>query len=307
MDKTSAFDWNDDRAVGYVKKSLPHFNNARAATDAYAACDALAKGLDQVKDGLRPRGDGGAISAFNRLLQDGLPSDGRRWLVAQRSLSELAHFEPLIQNEETLKQSLDYQPGAPVPDPLRGKAEREHRQFRNAYGRWQTDPTNDHQAAVLKKLGVLLYEVRSNIMHGGKLRSTRDREVAEVVRPVLCELADAILAFPSRRLAVYGTLRPGREDHHVLSAIQGIWNRAWIEGHLFEARGLPAFRPDSRDSEPATRHGIDLLESPTLVDKWPQLDEFEGSGYRRSLVVVYREDDSATVANVYEYVGDRDR
>ena len=301
MDGSGPFDWSDERAVRYVGASLPHFNRAKDASNALAACELLFKGLEQVKDGYGPR-DGGEISAFTSLIQDALPVKDQQWLVARPSLHKLADFEPLIQNGDVLRSAPDYGgPGSQMSDPLRSKAEKEHRQFRNAHCIWQAERSEGHRAAVLKKLGILLYEVRSHITHGVKQQSRRDHEVAEIVLPVLREFTAAILGFPSRRLAVYGTLRRDGENHDVLSGIQGSWHAVQIGGLLFESDGLPALTLAPPGSESGTWLDVELLEGSALVDEWPRLDEFEGSGYRRCLAVVTREDGSATVAYVYEH------
>ena len=37
------------------------------------------------------------------------------------------------------------------------------------------------------------------------------------------------------RLAVYGTLAPGRPNHHQLSALSGRWSEGHVRGQLHEA------------------------------------------------------------------------
>ncbi|PTQ12395.1 gamma-glutamylcyclotransferase [Sphingomonas oleivorans] len=89
------------------------------------------------------------------------------------------------------------------------------------------------------------------------------------------------------RLAVYGTLAPGRPNHHQLAGLEGQWRKGMVRGRLVEggwgsALGYPGLILDA--------HGdaieVQLFESPDLPAHWQRLDEFEGSGYRRVTVAV---------------------
>jgi gamma-glutamylcyclotransferase (GGCT)/AIG2-like uncharacterized protein YtfP len=112
--------------------------------------------------------------------------------------------------------------------------------------------------------------------------------------------------FRSRHtLAVYGTLAPGRSNHHVVAPLGGEWTDGVVEGDLFPVGwgatlGYPAFRP--RAGGPSV--AVQLLTTPELADAWPALDRFEGPGYRRILVPVFApgppdERRLLTVANLY--------
>jgi len=53
-----------------------------------------------------------------------------------------------------------------------------------------------------------------------------------------------------RKLFIYGTLAPGKENHHVLSALSGDWQPATVRGTLVNAgwgagRGCPGLIPAS--------------------------------------------------------------
>ena len=89
------------------------------------------------------------------------------------------------------------------------------------------------------------------------------------------------------RLAVYGTLAPGRSNHHQLAGLSGRWRTGTVRGRLFAsgwgaALGYPGLVLDE--------HGdaveVQLFESPDLPAHWRRLDEFEGSGYQRVAVAV---------------------
>lgn len=91
----------------------------------------------------------------------------------------------------------------------------------------------------------------------------------------------------SHRLAVYGTLAPGRPNHHVLAPLGGAWADGVVEGELRrvgwgDALGYPALVP--RAGGPAVE--VQVLTSPALATAWHDLDAFEGPDYRRILVPV---------------------
>jgi gamma-glutamylcyclotransferase (GGCT)/AIG2-like uncharacterized protein YtfP len=91
----------------------------------------------------------------------------------------------------------------------------------------------------------------------------------------------------SGRLAVYGTLAPGRVNHHQLAGLSGRWIEGTVRGHLHEAGwgaylGYPAIVLD--DGGPKV--GVQLFESSDLPEHWDRLDAFEGLAYRRSVTAV---------------------
>ena len=101
------------------------------------------------------------------------------------------------------------------------------------------------------------------------------------------------LGFESRsmttdhRLATYGTLAPGRMNHHQLEVLVGTWTTGTTRGRLVEmglgaALGYPAVVLDeSGDALP-----VHLFISPHLFAYRSRLDAFEGAEYRRGEVMV---------------------
>ena len=84
------------------------------------------------------------------------------------------------------------------------------------------------------------------------------------------------------RLATYGTLAPGRTNHHQLADLQGTWQRGTVRGRLIEAGwgaklGFPGMVLDPAGDSIE----LDIFESADLPGHWQRLDEFEGVGYRR--------------------------
>lgn len=98
------------------------------------------------------------------------------------------------------------------------------------------------------------------------------------------------------RLAVYGSLGPGRPNHHVLEPLGGRWFEGTVRGRLVDegwgaAMGYPGIVLD--DDAPAV--DVWVLESDRLRDFWARLDEFEGPGYKRTDVEVESEAGHVTV------------
>lgn len=111
-------------------------------------------------------------------------------------------------------------------------------------------------------------------------------------------LLEELLEHPAERLAVYGTLAPGEENHHVIAVIRGTWEKGWVPGVLGRIGPYPAFR--WRPS--GTPILVQVLSSPRLPSHWASLDRFEGASYRRILAPVTISAEKVQVANIYEGV-----
>jgi gamma-glutamylcyclotransferase (GGCT)/AIG2-like uncharacterized protein YtfP len=102
------------------------------------------------------------------------------------------------------------------------------------------------------------------------------------------------------RLATYGTLSPGRVNHHELAGLSGNWRIGTVRGKLTEggwgsAFGFPALILDPLG--PVV--DVFVFESSDLPSHWARLDEFEGSAYRR-VVTQVRTAEGEQSANIYE-------
>ena len=89
------------------------------------------------------------------------------------------------------------------------------------------------------------------------------------------------------RFATYGTLAPGRVNHHQLAGLKGRWRQGTVRGRLVDAGwgaalGYPGLVLDPLG--PVVE--VHLFESSDLPDHWPRLDAFEGTGYRRVVTQV---------------------
>ena len=101
-------------------------------------------------------------------------------------------------------------------------------------------------------------------------------------------------------LFVYGTLAPGKPNHHVMQDIPGQWQPATLKGHLHDAGWgaefvCPGMVP-SEDGEPVAGF---VLTSDQLTHHWARLDEYEGDGYQRTTVEVTTDTGEPIEAQVY--------
>lgn len=101
-------------------------------------------------------------------------------------------------------------------------------------------------------------------------------------------------------LFVYGTLAPGKPNHHELAMIDGEWQSAIITGHLVEqgwgaSMGYPGIVP----CESGNQVKGFVLSSQELTEHWPRLDDFEGEGYERVLIKAMLSNGSEIDAYVY--------
>jgi gamma-glutamylcyclotransferase (GGCT)/AIG2-like uncharacterized protein YtfP len=106
-----------------------------------------------------------------------------------------------------------------------------------------------------------------------------------------------------QRLATYGTLAPGRPNHHQLDGLEGRWVKGHVDGMLVDAGwgaslGYPALVLDPAGSA----IGVDVFESVDLPAHWARLDTFEGPGYERVVTTVHMPSGDAA-AFIYVLVG----
>ncbi len=104
------------------------------------------------------------------------------------------------------------------------------------------------------------------------------------------------------KLFVYGTLRPGEPNHHLLSSIGGTWQKASVRGEHRETgystdMHYPGVILDLNGNE---IEGY-LFTSKHLSKHWDVLDRFEGSNYRRVKTDVTLEDGNVVESYIYEF------
>ena len=104
----------------------------------------------------------------------------------------------------------------------------------------------------------------------------------------------------SEKLAIYGTLAPGKVNHRQIADLGGDWCDAALRGSLGQIpqgvhQGLPGLRLDAS----AAAMPVKLLVSTRLPAAWPRLDAFEDAEMQRLLVPLERDGEVTVVANVY--------
>ncbi len=90
-----------------------------------------------------------------------------------------------------------------------------------------------------------------------------------------------------RRLVTYGSLAPGRPNHHQLDGLEGRWSDGRVHGTLVDegwgaGLGYPALVLDPEGSA----IDVQVFASDDLPAHWSRLDRFEGPGYKRVVTTV---------------------
>jgi len=89
------------------------------------------------------------------------------------------------------------------------------------------------------------------------------------------------------RLASYGTLAPGRHNHHIMDGMTGTWSEGFVRGNLIEVgwaneQGYPALIPDPKGE----KIPVHIFESFDLPKNWERLDTFETEEYLRIILPI---------------------
>jgi gamma-glutamylcyclotransferase (GGCT)/AIG2-like uncharacterized protein YtfP len=104
------------------------------------------------------------------------------------------------------------------------------------------------------------------------------------------------------QLAVYGSLAPGRINHHQLEALGDDWSRDLdtFGDVVHTGWGVGLGFPAVRWNPLGERVSVHLLRSAGLPAAWEWLDAFEGEEYVRILVPIFSGAQLLTIANLYE-------
>ena len=104
----------------------------------------------------------------------------------------------------------------------------------------------------------------------------------------------------SVKLAIYGTLAPGKVNHYHIADLGGTWSEAAVRGRLGRVpcgihQGLPAMALDPA----AAPHPLKVLVCERLPAAWARLDAFEGEEMQRLLVALEGDGATSGIANIY--------
>lgn len=214
------------------------------------------------------------------------------------ALRSLASLQPAIMDQGVLEEQLDnpWADASEIPANIRNQAASKHNAFKADFERYAS--RGSAYRAMLRELASTISVFRNNLQHGEKapLRP-RDVLVAEVMVPVLQELVDLVLDYPSRKLATYGLLT----DPAKFSELTELTPRRYdarLTGRIEERNGLRYFVSGADDAQAPVV--VSIAESPSLPLTYERLDAFEGSGYKRVLVPAYSPQGIPSVCNVYE-------
>ncbi len=298
--------WQTQEMLPDLEAICCHLNEARQPMNAVLKCTALFKALNSLWTAhKRSRGSplDSDSQALTTLFLEGISEDKINTLCTADITKRLASLDDPILDHKILRSSKEYRPNQRVPEKLQKEAASEYNKFMRTYNRWDRDPTPENTTSLMKKLGQILYIVRSNIAHGEKTphgpdlaKADRDRTVSELCIPVIERFFDLFFDSPSNLLVVYGTLAPGESNDFLLSQFKGDWFRGRLRGSLKTQDNLLVFQWGSK---PNTIE-VQLFRSLELSDCWKIIDDFEGSAYRRILVPVEITDRGRiVVANIY--------
>lgn len=285
----------------YLDEALGHVNTSRDVGDEVAALGSAAYALNSLwtAHGRMANLTGGDNSKLESLVADRIPESRQTTIASSAAVAKLANLTPMVMSMETLHER-HYVP-SDIDPAHRKEASDQHGQLYRAWKRFDEGAADSSAQQVVKKVAQLLYVIRSNIHHGEKTMHgpdkqniERDRLVAVDASAVLDMVLDELLDRPSTRLAVYGTLRPGESNHSKIVSVEGTWTAGSILGIVTERMGYPSLSWQT----PGDDIELDVLQSDQLLEHWARIDEFEGSGYIRSLVSVDG-DDGLIVANAY--------
>lgn len=102
------------------------------------------------------------------------------------------------------------------------------------------------------------------------------------------------------RLCVYGTLRTGEENHHLMEPLNGQWHDVTYPGY-FSAPDDSYDYPRIAWTPAGDINPGELVISDKLPRHWAALDDFEGEDYCRLLTIV-QASSGPMIANIYGFI-----
>lgn len=298
--------WWNNINENFLAHILTKINDSRSRSNSVDSCsdlfDALNKCWQQHNLALQQKHNPSDSESIQNLLIQGIEITKQMKIAVSNELKRLVQFEPRIMNHDELRKA-NYDPNN-FDRKLKKKAEEEHKQLLKAYVRFFNENQElDYLITLIKKTAQLLYVVRSNIKHGEKTpkgpdlsKAERDRKVCEITKPLLEHIFEYLFDYPSKKLAIYGTLLPGEINYDIISNIRGEWTEAKTKGKKEVKDNLPTFLWDIS----AEYIDIKVFISDQMDFEFERLDRFEGDMYNRILIPV-KIHDKTIVANIYAW------
>lgn len=107
---------------------------------------------------------------------------------------------------------------------------------------------------------------------------------------------------PESRLFIYGTLKPGEPNEHILHPLKGNYEEAWLIGEVFpDGWEGGSDCPGLNLNQQGEKVPGFVFTSNVLDENWDMLDEFEGEHYERVSTTVTLER-CGTVVEAFVYI-----
>lgn len=233
---------------------------------------------------------------LSELVIDNTNDNEKKLIVKSKQFKKFLNIDPSIMNMRVLIKA-KYHPRNISPK-LKEIAIREHKKIRDSFNKFITDSSliND----LLRNLCNLLYVVRSNIDHGEKTpfgldlnKFERDLTVCDSTLPLLIFLTDILLDYPNKKIAFYGTLKPGGINDILLKDLQINPYKAFVRGNIYTKNNYQFLDWQINNN----RNEVFVYE-PLPENKIKELDRFEGKLYKRILIPIETDAD-LKVSNIY--------
>ena len=236
--------------------------------------------------------------SLKQLILQGINTSSHFDLIKSKEFKAFLNLKPLIMNDRVLEEQ-KYDPSNILPE-IKAKAQEYHKKLIDSYHRYAPNSSDSNPDKVFINMSKLIYTVRNNLMHCGKTphgpdfkKADRDKKVCGVIAPLLKLIFNILFNFPSRRLATYGTLKPGEINNSILSKYEGSWYHGSVNGYIDYDNDLPYFKWNLDAS------AIEVVIFESRDNFMPEIDRFEGKNYRRILIPI-KDGEKLIIGNIYE-------
>lgn len=234
---------------------------------------------------------------FSETVNSILKNSEKSNLINSKSFKEIIYYTPLIMSDAVLENER-YNPDG-ISEELREKASITHKRLIDNY-----NSPRRRDDIIITSLCKLLYEVRSNMKHCGKIpygpdqdKSKRDEEICKLIHPTLSEIINILLEKPNDKLLLYGTLKTGKSNSSILDNYRNNVKYVSIWGFIEMENNLPYYTFSISSSQNEIQ--AELIYNIDLNTHFDKLDEFEGTTYRR-IKVPFKNENQVEIGHVYE-------